>query len=353
MRRQFFVLSSFVMMLSKPLVASAADVSGTYVASGPTLAIVLEIVADDTGKITGHYEEVGLDQNQQYYVHNDEVAGVVKGERVVLQIRPTFILAPALSLSGTIEGDTLQIFGGGGGAVINDTLKRGTEQDFAAASARIRAEAVRIAAARQAAQQQQAAQAAAQREWQARQAEQEKLRKQINQILAVTNVLSSAVAERVRQLRNFEQRYRGITAAMRNGLERERTFYSRAPGQTGATRARFSVQLIQMGLQASNLHMQVVTRRNNVQYWSKNFLQLIHATSEICSGAGPLGASFQDEGDLASGCKAVLGGSAPAEKEIQEDLAAYAQEREIWHEEKEEQDRIIKAAQMAASATAY
>ncbi len=138
---------------------------------------------------------------------------------------------------------------------------------------------------------------------------------------------------------------------MRNGLERERTFYSPAPGQTGATRVQFSVQLIQMGLQASNLHMQVTTLRNNHQYWANNFLPLLHATSAICSGGSSLGVSFQVETDLASGCKSVLEGAAQAEKKIRQDFEAYAQEREVWHQEKAEQDRIVRAAQMAASAS--
>jgi hypothetical protein len=68
----------------------------------------LQVVETSGGQLSGRYEQQKLIPGSKIEELNASVSGTSDGQTVVLQVRPTEVLASAYVLSGTISGTTLQ-----------------------------------------------------------------------------------------------------------------------------------------------------------------------------------------------------------------------------------------------------
>src|SRR5471030_296060 len=135
---------SAVVAFSVFITSSAeAAISGTYVGSGPDIAVLLQLVETNGGQLSGRYEQQKVIAGHQIEHLNASVTGTSDGQTVVLQVLPTEALASAYVLSGTISGAVLQISGGGYGQTFQLNLIKGTVEEFKTNVANLSASAVR------------------------------------------------------------------------------------------------------------------------------------------------------------------------------------------------------------------
>ncbi len=122
--------------------AYASGISGTYVGLYSNAADLLQIVERPDGSILGRFEQVilspaetGIDRTSA------SVAGAVSGDTLVLTLKPAEFMGGAIPMSGTIRGDTVQLFGGSGGNSFDVVLKQSTESAFMRQVQRLTAQA--------------------------------------------------------------------------------------------------------------------------------------------------------------------------------------------------------------------
>src|SRR5260370_38257914 len=95
--------------------AHGDGISGTYVGQGQNIAVLVQLV-ETGGQLTGRYEQVVLKPDGKLERMNAAVTGASDGRTVVVTIKPTELLSGTITASGTLEGSTLHLAGGGYGA---------------------------------------------------------------------------------------------------------------------------------------------------------------------------------------------------------------------------------------------
>jgi hypothetical protein len=108
----------------------AASLSGTYVGTGPDIAILLQLVDAGGGQLTGRYEHVKLLAAPKIERVNAVVKGNVDGETIVLEIKPTEVLSNGSIASGTVAPNALHLTGGGNGSTFTLNLSKASEEAF-------------------------------------------------------------------------------------------------------------------------------------------------------------------------------------------------------------------------------
>lgn len=94
-------------------VASAANISGTYVGSGPSIALLLQIVQTSHTQFTGRFEQASLNtKTARVDIMNASVTGAVSGSTIILSIVPQGNQSNAIPASGELTGNTITITGG-------------------------------------------------------------------------------------------------------------------------------------------------------------------------------------------------------------------------------------------------
>lgn len=110
--------------------AAGGGLSGTYVASSPDAAYLIQVVETAGGQLTGRYEEVQLKPSGELVDTNASLSGAVNNGTVVATLKPTELLSGSVTVSGTFDGRMLHLAGGGNGAKIERNLTIGDEAAF-------------------------------------------------------------------------------------------------------------------------------------------------------------------------------------------------------------------------------
>ncbi len=188
-----------LLALSTP--AHAGSLSGTYVGTGPDIAVFLQLVEAGGGQLTGRYEQVKLISGPKIDRFNAAVKGNVDGETIVLEMKPTEILSGTFIVSGTVGSGALRLTGGGYGTTLNLNLSKASEEVFNSQVVALANQVSRIDAAR--------ALAADEKDLAA-----------ISQRMAAFN---SRAASELKKLPPLEERFRAQTQAMATALAQQRS----------------------------------------------------------------------------------------------------------------------------------
>ena len=130
-----FLLACGSTLLAAPI-ALAENISGTYVSSYANTAVILQIVQLSGNQLQGRAEQVSPSSNgQRLNTWNYSVSGAVSGDTIVLSLKngdsPQF-LSGTIPMSGTVNGNGLQISGGqsGGSGTFTWILRRSNQSAF-------------------------------------------------------------------------------------------------------------------------------------------------------------------------------------------------------------------------------
>jgi len=101
---------ALVLLLAGAAPAKAASLSGTYVGTGPDIAVLLQLVDAGGGQLTGRYEQVKLSSSEPRLNRLDAgVKGNVDGDTIVFEMKPTEPLSGTLIISGTVAASALRL----------------------------------------------------------------------------------------------------------------------------------------------------------------------------------------------------------------------------------------------------
>ncbi len=316
-----------------------ASTLGTFVAGNPTEAILLQLVRGSRNRLLGHYEEVDL-QHGRIVVVNAQVAGAIDRNTLVLTLKPSEILAPAISLSGSLSGDRIALTGGGNGTVFNIVLVRGSLHQFQGYVATLDATAARIQAAQ------------VERNFQRRQsAEDQATLKRLTTVERWIREFGPLADAREQYLVLADRRYRQITMIMQSEYDRERTII--AGYMTESDRSRVWVGIDQYFLAAGRVHL-AVQRHHQLFENSRAAITVDIAKSRRSCNvlrSDPDIAAASDQSSITSACTAVRSGVPALLQEITDLAASYAKAEAVWKGERRRQHEILGAAQQAISYT--
>lgn len=298
-----------------------ADMLGTYVGKGPTLAVMVQIVEIGGGNFTGRYSQVALQADGKIEEINATIAGARNGETVVATIKTADFFAASVPVSGTYRGGVLHLTGGTN-LVLN--LSGADEADFRAQVAALTARGEQIIDART---RQQAAE------------KQEKL--EADRLSRLENLANRMIAFNTKadgMLPKFapvDQQWRGITEKMRGGLARQQSIYR--GGTAAVARGQIIVALSQAAIEANQIHINVQTSYQTFDFNSGQLAREAAEANGWCQGAVPDSRSIT--------CTKFLEAQTAFAKRISGLRAAFAELEAVWKTERHEQEAIIKTSQ--------
>lgn len=139
------VIACFLVALTS--MAFAGNISGTYVGLYTNAADLLQIVERPDGSILGRFEQVIFVSNATKIDQtNNSFTGAVSGNTIVLTLKSSEFLGGTTPMSGTIQGDAIQLSGGSDGNSFNLVVKRSAESVFTQQVQRLTAQANQTAA---------------------------------------------------------------------------------------------------------------------------------------------------------------------------------------------------------------
>jgi hypothetical protein len=295
-----------------------ADMSGTYVGKGPTLAVMVQIVETGGGNFTGRYAQVALQADGKIEVMNATIAGARNGETVVATIKAADFFAASVPVSGTYRGGVLHLTGNTN--LVLD-LSSADEADFRAQVAALTARGQQIIDARA---RQQAAEQNAKLE-----ADRLSRFENLTSRMVVFNTKADGMLPKFAPV---EQQWRGITEKMRGGLSRQQSIYG--GGQATVARGQITVALNQAAIEANQIHINVQTYYQTFDF---NLGRLAREAAEAnawCEGA------VSDS--LNSACTKFLDTQTTFAKRVSALRAAFAELEVVWKAERHEQETIIQ-----------
>jgi hypothetical protein len=345
------VLPSYVIAIGAALVAAGCipgfggNASGTYVANNTNRAFLVQLVQTDGGRLTGRYEEMILKPDGKLNDLNALLTGVVDGETVAMTLQPNEIFAGSLSMSGTLQGATLHISGGGptGGLILD--LHRGDEKAFRAQVASLNGTAAKIAATRT---QVEAAQRQARADEQAAAAEANVNNGKIAYVQRVTQVMTAFMAQTDLALPKFaptEQAYRQLSSRMRTLLTREQSMQGNV--QAGATRVQIAMAINQGAQQSDQIHNHAMNTRQQINDAAVALDQARGVAKKNCaeaSGAIPARADLQTWKTV---CAALDHQDGEFTKRVAALQAGFTKLESVWSSENANQQALVQAGTSA------
>lgn len=135
------VISALVGSALAVAMAAGPSVSGVYVGSAGETVQLVQLIKLPDGRLAGRLEEVTLDTNGA--VKDDTIAleGAADGEQITLSPKSLLLSGNAASLTGFVQGDTLDLSWQGSGHL---TLKRSDAYAFEAAVTGLKARSLMI-----------------------------------------------------------------------------------------------------------------------------------------------------------------------------------------------------------------
>jgi hypothetical protein len=308
------------------LITSCAEaaISGTYVGSGPDIAVLLQLVETNGGQLSGRYEQQKVVAGNRIEQLNASVSGTADGQTVVLQVRPTEVVAGTYVLSGTISGSVLQISGGGYGQTFHLNLSKGTEEDFKTHAAALSASVNR---------------AVATQNLEAELANAEHMLEAMTTFSAKPEPGPSAFIP-------YEQRYRTLTEGMRAALGRQqlipRFIQTPARGQIG-------VAINQAAVETTQIHAEIKSKQAEFQQKVTAAVEKVAPIARRCGDPSTqVNIAPQTVEKLKIQCVRIL----PIAKQFAADVKQINNSFEgleaVWREEQEKQQAIVRSADIAA-----
>lgn len=300
-----------------------ANMSGTYVGKGPTLAVMIQIVETSGGNFTGRYEQVALKPDGQIEDANATITGARNGETVVATIKTADFFAASVPVSGTYQGGVLHLTGGTN-LILN--LSSADEADFRAQVAALTTQGQQIIETR-------ARQEAANKQ---AKLEADRLAKLQN----LTERLNAFTTKAEAMLPKFDpakQKYRAITERMRGGLARQRTIYG--GGQAAVARSQLSVALNQLAIEANQIHLNDQQSYRDFDFNSGQLSREAAEANTWCQGTIPV--------SLNGVCPKFLDAQTGFAKRVSALRAAFSDLEATWNSERREQEAIVQASQQA------
>lgn len=303
--------------------AKAASISGTYVGTGADIAVQLQLVEATGGQLSGRYEQRKMVGGNRLERLNASVTGTSDGQTIVLQVRPTEVLAGTYVLSGTVSGSALRLEGGGYGQAFHLNLTKGSEEDFKTQVANLSASVNRILATANL------------------EAELAKSEKTLD---AMSNFSKNPKPE-PSMFVPYEQRYRSITQQMQAALGRQRSIprFIQTP-----QRGQIDTAINQASIQTDQIHDGVKSKEKEFQKGTIDALRTIEPLAGRCK-------DINAQGNIAPSTleklKTQCGRFKPIAKQFIEDAKkiadSYAKAEAVWRQERQKQDAIVRSADMA------
>jgi hypothetical protein len=318
------VRSSIVAFLVLIPSFAEAAISGTYVGSGADIAVLLQLVESNGGQLSGRYEQQKLVSGNRIEQLNASVSGTSDGQTIVLQVRPTEVLAGTYVLSGTISGSVLQINGGGYGQTFHLNLTRATEDEFRTRAANIATSANRAVAT------------------QTLEADLETS----EHTLDAMSKFSANPEPRPSAFIPYEQRYRTLTQAMRAALGRQQSIprFIQTP-----VRGQIGVAINQAAIETGQIHDEVKSQEAELKQKILKALAKIAPIGKRCEDVhAQVNIAPQALEKLKSQCARIPQIAKQFGKDVQQIAKSFERIEVVWREEQEKQQAIVRSADFAA-----
>lgn len=234
--RLAFSLTLVLTLIATPCLAQSG-LSGTFVSASPRSAEMIIMVQTPDGRITGRLESMTLDDAGKTSASSFTLEGAGDGSTVMLTIRSTLLsLGSPPSLSGTIDGDVLELSWQGG----HRAYHRGTVEQYRVAVAGLETRSGQIEA--------QTAFATA--------------TANLARLTSVLDAIEAGMPDLHDQLASASERYRHLFSRMHN-RRRAQAVLSNSPGQglatmrAGTDAQSYALDIDAVGLEVGRLRSQM------------------------------------------------------------------------------------------------
>lgn len=304
--------------------ANAASLSGTYVGTGTDIAVLLQLVEANGGQLSGRYEQRKMINGNRLEQLNASVTGTSDGQTIVLQVRPTEVLAGTYVLSGTVSGSIVRLNGGGYGQTFQLNLTKGSEEDFKGQVANLSASVNRTVAT----------------------ANLETELTKSEKILEAMSNFSKNPKPEPSAFVPYEQRYRSMTIQMQAALGRQQSIpkFIETPA-----RGQIDTAINQASIETDQIHEGMKSKDEEFQKRTIAALQTVEPLVDRCKD---ISAQANIAPPTLEKLKSQCGRFKPIAKKFIEDAKkiadSYAKIEAVWREERQKQDAIVRSADIAA-----
>lgn len=312
--------------------ASADDLSGTWVAKGPQIAVLIQIVATDGGNLSGRYEQVVLQADGSLARMDATVTGSTDGHTIVLTIKPAEWLAGSFIASGTLNGSVLHLSGGGYGGSLALDLAKSDDADFRSQADALANQSEQMIAAQKAEEDaRQRAKADAER---------------LAMLQDLTRRLLDFTAHADAQLPKFppmQQRYRSITEWMRRALSREQAL---GGADASFARGQIAFDIGQAGFQSDQLQFEL---RSNKQDFESVSAPLISLLADAINSCHVHARDSNESGSDKAACHDLTDAANKFGSDVEALTQAFANAETVWETERAQQEKLVQTAQNASN----
>ncbi len=319
-----FVKWAVAIVIAGSVPAQAASISGTYVGKGPDMAVLLQLVETSDGQLTGRYQQVRLLAGPKIDQFNATVKGSVGGETVVLEVKPTELLAGTIIMSGTIASSGLRLTGGGNGITVDLPLSKASEAEFRNQVAAFSSQIFQITAARSL----------------------ESDIKQLEAVLKRMTVFSSHVDTELKKFPPIRERFQAQTRAMSNALAKQQFAFQ--IGRTLVSRGQINVAINQANVEFEQMHVSLQTARADFESKSGQLLQEAVAFHKKCQDPSRLEKVAPSAEAWKSLCLKLPSVGRDFAPQLKRMVDAFGQTEAAWQEESRKQALIVKSSDSAS-----
>jgi hypothetical protein len=316
---------ALVLLLAGAVPAKAASLSGTYVGTGPDIAVLLQLVDTGGGQLTGRYEQVKLSSSEPKLNRFDAgIKGNVDGDTIVFEMKPTELLSGTSIISGTLASSALRLTGGGNGQTFNLNLVRSSEDAFNSHVATLANQVSQISATRTVTTDSKELEA-------------------ISQRMEAFNLRAESELKKIKPI---EDRLQLQTKAMESALTKQRSFM---PGDGSvAVRSQINGAIYRAGGESFQFHAALQSAHAEFESKSVGMLNEVNALEKKCQSS----ISVDENSDLARTWKSRCAQLSPIatnfRNQAMQILKSFAHAERIWQDEDRKQQTIMKSSDVAA-----
>jgi hypothetical protein len=305
--------------------AYAGSLSGTYVGTGPDIAVLLQLVDTGGGQVTGRYEQVKVSSSEPKLNRIDAaIKGNVDGDTIVFEMKPTELLSSTSIISGTVASSVLRLTGGGNGTTFNLNLVRSSEDAFNSQVATLSDQLSKINVTRTA--------TADSKELEA-----------ISQRMGAFNLRAES---ELKKIPPFEDRFQLQTKAMESALTRQRSFI---PGDGSvAVRSQINGAIYRAGGESTQLHAALQSARAEFEARSVAILNEVNTLEKKCQSPISIDENSELGRTWKSGCAQLPSIATNFRIQATQMLKSFAHAETVWQVEDRKQQAIMKTSDVAA-----
>lgn len=313
--RVLAVVATWLVMLGA---ASAAGLTGTYVACSDMGAVLVQVVVTSDGRVTGRFEQSLVTDKGTVETRTAFLNGAADGPSAILTLTTEKFLGGSTSVSAALSGEELVLTAKG----TDLRLRRGSMDGYREAltglaqSAEIVREAHDEAAA-------------------------------LEQLRAFNVAAKAFAAETVDRLARFaptEAAFRDATDRMRRGLAKERGIVG--GDEASVARSQLSVAISQTEVEASATYGRVEAAKQSFASRASGLLQQWEGASTLCSNLGTL-RNPDSLPEWKSACADAEENSRVFQSHTRAMRDAFASIEAVWSQQHAMMVEIIRAAEAA------